>query len=65
MERHGLQPQVMGFNNNHEEIEEIRNRIESFLNSGHHTLGIICKTGSQSQFIFDELNMPDFTFTDG
>ena len=59
MERHGLQPQVMGFNNKHEEIEEIRNRIESFLNSGHHTLGIICKTGSQSQFIFDELNMPD------
>ncbi|MEO7990112.1 MAG: UvrD-helicase domain-containing protein [Chryseolinea sp.] len=55
MERHGEMPDVKEFQNNTEEIEEIKQLITSFKNSGHQSLGIICKTLDQAEFIYDEV----------
>jgi DNA helicase II / ATP-dependent DNA helicase PcrA len=54
MERHGHAPSVKGFNSNVEEIEEIKKLIIDFKSSGNKSLGIICKTQQQADFIFDE-----------
>jgi len=59
MERHGVLPMVKGFESNAEEIEAIQKRIAEFKNSGHHTLGIICKTREQAAFVNDALNIID------
>lgn len=59
MERHGLPPAIKGLDSNAEEINEIRNHIAAFADSGHHSLGILCKTQQQAKFVFDELNAPD------
>ncbi len=55
MERHGQYPEVKGFNSNVEESEEIENRILDFRNSGRQSLGIICKTQDQAEFLFSTL----------
>jgi DNA helicase-2/ATP-dependent DNA helicase PcrA len=55
MERHGNPPETKGLNSNAEEIDEIRNLVSRFRNSGHLSLGIICKTQDQAQFVFDEI----------
>jgi DNA helicase II / ATP-dependent DNA helicase PcrA len=55
MERHGQHPEVKGFNSNAEESEEIENRIRDFRNSGRQSLGIICKTQDQGEFLFSKL----------
>ncbi len=54
MERHGQMPDVKRFENNIEEIEEIKRLITSFKNSGHQSLGIICKTLDQAEFVNEE-----------
>lgn len=59
MERHGALPEVKGFESNTQEIDAIRNQIDDFKNSGHHSLGIICKTLQQARFVFDELKIQD------
>lgn len=55
LERHGQEPMVKGFASNTEEIEEIKKLIEEFKNSKHPTLGIICKTQQQAEFIHREV----------
>lgn len=55
MERHGEEPVVKGLNDNYEEIEEVKQLIASFRNSGHHSMGIICKTQDQAGFLHAEL----------
>jgi DNA helicase II / ATP-dependent DNA helicase PcrA len=55
MERHGNPPVIKALNSNAEEIDEIRNLVARFRNSGHLSLGIICKTQDQAQFVFDEI----------
>jgi len=55
MERHGQGPEVNGFNNNAEEAEEIKRLIGQFQNSGHRSLGIICKTLDQAESLHHEL----------
>ncbi len=59
MERHGQAPEVRGFESNIEEIAEIKKLITSFKNSGHQSLGIICKTLDQAEFIFEEIKSLD------
>lgn len=59
MERHGSEPRVMGFNNNTEEAEEIKKMIGYFENSGHQSMGIICKTFEQAESLHRELNLRD------
>jgi DNA helicase-2/ATP-dependent DNA helicase PcrA len=58
MERHGETPVVKGFNSNAEEKDEIKKLITDFKSSGHHSLGIICKTEDQAQFIYNEMRAP-------
>lgn len=55
MERHGEQPQVIGFASNAEEIAEIGKLVEAFQNSGYHSMGIICKTQEQAVVVHAEL----------
>jgi len=73
MERHGDAPAVKRFNSNAEEIDEIKNQIDLFKNSGRQSLGIICKTQEQAGKVYSELKAsgvnlltPDSTsFTNG
>ncbi|MBT1702204.1 HelD family protein [Chryseosolibacter indicus] len=58
MERHGEEPEVKRFENNIEELEEIKKRIAVFKESGHQSLGIICKTQEQAEFAYEELKQP-------
>lgn len=55
MERHGEQPEVVGFSSNAEEVAEIGKLIAAFRDSGHHSMGIICKTQEQAGYIHSEL----------
>ncbi len=58
MERHGEEPTVKSFNSNAEEIIGIKTVIEQFKKSNYTSLGIICKTQEQSEFIFENIKMP-------
>lgn len=60
MERHGEVPQVKGFNANTEEVNFIKEYISSFKNTGHRSLGIICKTLSQARFVANNLAQGSF-----
>ncbi len=55
LERHGQEPAVKGFHSNAEEIEEIKKLIHAFKNSNHPSMGIICKTQQQAEFVFREV----------
>jgi DNA helicase-2/ATP-dependent DNA helicase PcrA len=55
LERHGQVPLVKGFGSNKEELEEIKNLISNFKSSKHPTLGIICKTQQQAEFVYGEV----------
>lgn len=58
LERHGQEPVVKGFSSNVEEIEEIKKLIADFKNSRHPTMGIICKTQQQAEFVYNEVKAP-------
>jgi DNA helicase-2/ATP-dependent DNA helicase PcrA len=58
MERHGEYPECPGFENNMEEANSIREMIHAFKNSGHHSLGIICKTLEQCEQLKQDINLP-------
>jgi DNA helicase-2/ATP-dependent DNA helicase PcrA len=58
LERHGQVPLVKGFDSNKEELEEIKELITNFKNSKHPTLGIICKTQQQAEFVYSEVEGP-------
>lgn len=59
MERHGSEPQVLGFVSNAEEMTELRKLIADFRASKHVSLGIICKIQEQAEFVFDALRAHD------
>lgn len=59
MERHGDEPVVKGLESNVEEVQEVRNLIARFKESGHRSLGIICKTHEQAEFLHHELSMSE------
>jgi DNA helicase-2/ATP-dependent DNA helicase PcrA len=59
MERHGQVPSVHVFENNTEEISELKKLISHYKNSGHQSLGIICKTLDQAEYVYDELKAND------
>ncbi|MCA6414088.1 MAG: AAA family ATPase, partial [Cytophagales bacterium] len=58
LERHGQPPLVKGFSSNKEELEEIKDLITNFKSSQHPTLGIICKTQQQAEFVYGEVQSP-------
>jgi DNA helicase-2/ATP-dependent DNA helicase PcrA len=55
MERHGKPPAIKGFDNNQEEAEEVKILTAQFKKSGYQSLGIICKTQDQADYLFQEL----------
>ena len=52
LERHGQEPVLKGFNSNTEEMEELKRLIADFKNSKHPSMGIICKTQQQADFVY-------------
>jgi DNA helicase-2/ATP-dependent DNA helicase PcrA len=58
MERHGEVPRIKRFSSNRDEIEEIKEQINAFKSSGRHSLGVICKTQEQAEYVFGELKAP-------
>jgi DNA helicase-2/ATP-dependent DNA helicase PcrA len=59
LERHGENPVVLESNDNYGEIEEIKKVIANFKISGYQSLGILCKTQEQTEFLFEALNSLD------
>jgi len=59
MERHGEKPSVKGYSSNEEEAQEIKRLVAEFKDSGHISLGIICKTLEQAQALNEELKAND------
>jgi DNA helicase-2/ATP-dependent DNA helicase PcrA len=55
MDRHGDIPEVIGFENENEELSAIQNLLKKFKNSGYQSLGILCKTQHQANHIFNQL----------
>ena len=49
IERHGEEPEVLGFISRKKEIDAIRDQIAEFKESRFNTLGIICKTQKQAR----------------
>lgn len=55
LERHGPEPRVTRCGSHYEELEAIRQQVISFSSTGHHSLGIICKTRQQSEEVYQGL----------
>ncbi|MEE4177517.1 MAG: 3'-5' exonuclease [Bacteroides sp.] len=55
VERHGEAPKVKGFGGQKEEVAYIRERIVTFWKSGQKTMGIICKTQKQADWLYGQL----------
>lgn len=55
MERHGEPPVVMRFENNEDEMEQIKKWISSFKESGRVSLGVICKTQDQAAYVYSQI----------
>ncbi len=49
MERHGQSPELISCKSHAKELEHIRQRIFEFNQSGHYSLGIVCKTQKQAK----------------
>lgn len=73
LERHGEEPQIVGFDSHEQEIEAIREMIKRFEESGSQSLSIICKTQQQANDLFQKikkhnvhlLSPESTTFSDG
>jgi DNA helicase-2/ATP-dependent DNA helicase PcrA len=59
MERHGPEPEVLGFQQQEDEMAAIRQWVDRFRASDHHMLAIICKTPSQAKALNDQLTASD------
>lgn len=55
IERHGDEPDIIACKNEAGELIQIKALLEKFLNSGHNSLGIICKTQQQADKLYDAL----------
>jgi DNA helicase II / ATP-dependent DNA helicase PcrA len=55
IERHGEAPEIVTCKSYSDELKQIEERIKAFQQSGHHSLGIICKTQKQSDHLYAQL----------
>ena len=55
LERHGPAPVVTGCDSPHDELQLLHRFITTFQRAGHHSLGIICKTGRQAAKVHQAL----------
>lgn len=58
LERHGENPEVLGFDSHHDEVEAIREMMRKFRKSGRQSLSIICKTQQQANHLYDKIKGP-------
>ncbi|MBT9395248.1 AAA family ATPase [Hymenobacter sp. NST-14] len=58
LERHGPEPAVVGCAGPAQELAAIGARVAAFRSSGHHSLGIICKTQRQAEQVHAALSGP-------
>lgn len=59
MERHGTEPEALGFGSNAQELNAIQTMIAAFRKSSRQSLGIICKIQEQAEFVFETLQAHD------
>jgi DNA helicase-2/ATP-dependent DNA helicase PcrA len=59
MERHGDEPQVLGFDSNIEEASAIKEMLYSFNGSSYQSMGILCKTFEQASTLYEHLKSDD------
>jgi DNA helicase II / ATP-dependent DNA helicase PcrA len=59
IERRGEEPGIIALQNEEAEIEAIRLLINDFRQSDYRSLGIICKTWKQAEWLHNELEGPD------
>ncbi len=59
IERRGEEPGIIALQNEEEEIRTIRALIKDFRQSDYRSLGIICKTWKQAEWLHNELEGPD------
>ena len=59
IERHGEEPDIISLQNEDEEIRTIRALIKDFRQSEYRSLGIICKTWKQAEWLHLKLEDPD------
>ncbi|MEX0655340.1 MAG: UvrD-helicase domain-containing protein [Phycisphaeraceae bacterium] len=55
IERHGEQPAIIACTDAKQEVDHLREAIEAFHESEHNSLGIICKTQEQADWLFESL----------
>ncbi len=65
LERHGPIPEVKGFDQPTDELAEIQRQLERFRDSGHLSLGIICKTQGQADSLHNKLGLGDIALLTG
>lgn len=53
VERHGEPPVIIGAETPEGELSEINRLIAGFRESGHHSLGVVCKTQEQAQGLYE------------
>lgn len=66
VERHGAPPQVKKLAGQEEEVLYIAEQIAEFRQSGHQSMGIICKTPKQAEWLREQLEglQEEFAFVD-
>ena len=55
LERHGEKPKLISCSSNHDEVEKIKTLISDFKRSGYQSLGVICKTMEQAEYVFKQI----------
>ena len=55
VERHGPAPELLSFPSQEEELQEIVRRVEEFHQGKYNTLGIVTRTNSQAQALYEAL----------
>jgi DNA helicase II / ATP-dependent DNA helicase PcrA len=58
IERHGDRPGILSFPEVEHELNHIREAVTAFLASDHKSLGIICKTQEQADWLYEQLAEP-------
>ncbi len=56
IERHGEKPEIKKFQNRNDEVMSMLKQITSFNMSGYHSLGLICKTEKQAEWLYEQLS---------
>jgi len=59
MERHGEEPSIKGFDSNASELSAIIQLFDDYKTSAYRSLGIICKTQEQSEFVYENIKSRD------